>query len=138
MGTDCVDRLNGDFAFAHLGRAQQPHDAGARPHGRAAALLHGTGGVLYFASEVKALLAVPGIDAEIDPIALDQIFTLWAPIAPRTPFKESTNCSRRICMIADGAAATLEPYWRSTIRDRDDTARTAQRGAMSPRNCAPF
>ena len=56
---------------------------------------------LFFASEVKALLAVPGISAEIDPLALDQIFTLWAPIAPRTPFKGICELPPAHRMIVD-------------------------------------
>src|SRR3546814_3585495 len=45
-------------------------------------------GTFYFASEAKALLAIPGFDAQLDPVALDQIFTLWVPIPPRTAFRD--------------------------------------------------
>jgi asparagine synthase (glutamine-hydrolysing) len=34
------------------------------------------GANLFFASEINALLAVPGLGAELDPVALDQIFSL--------------------------------------------------------------
>ncbi len=37
-------------------------------------------GAIAFASEVKALLEVPGISAAPDPIALDQMFTFWFPL----------------------------------------------------------
>ena len=47
---------------------------------------------------MKALFAVPGIAAELDPIALDQIFTFWFPLAPRTPF-------RGVARAAAGASA---------------------------------
>ncbi len=87
-GDECLSQMNGDFAFALYDRRQKRlllarDRMGVRP-------LFWTrtpDGGLYFASEIKALLQVPGIDAKLDVIALDQIFTLWAPIAPRTTFE---------------------------------------------------
>lgn len=94
MGEDCVSVLNGDFAFA-IWDARRRRMMLARDRMGVRPLFHTMhGGTLYFASEVKALLAVPGISAEIDPIALDQIFTLWAPIAPRTPSAISLSLNR--------------------------------------------
>ena len=43
-------------------------------------------GGLYFGSEVKAIFASGEVPAEADPMGLDQVFTLWAPQAPRTAF----------------------------------------------------
>jgi asparagine synthase (glutamine-hydrolysing) len=44
-------------------------------------------GRLYFASEVKALFAaVPSLPRALDPDGLNQVFSLWAPAAPRTAF----------------------------------------------------
>ena len=87
-GVRCVEDFNGDFAFAiwdkRNDRLMLARDRmGVRP-------LYYTiqGGALVFASEVKALLQFPGVSAELDPIALDQCFTFWFPMAPRTPFKQ--------------------------------------------------
>ena len=66
-GPDCVEDFNGDFAFAiwdsRKNRLVLARDRmGVRP------LFYTTrDGVLYFASEVKALLQAPGIAAELDP-----------------------------------------------------------------------
>src|SRR5207248_2040030 len=44
-------------------------------------------GRLYFASEVKALFAADrSIPRAFDPVGLDQTFTFWSPLAPRTVF----------------------------------------------------
>ncbi len=87
MGPDCVERLNGDFAFAIWdARRRQVMLARDRMGVRPLFYTH-HGDATYFASEVKALLRVPGIDAELDPVALDQVFTFWFPLAPRTIFK---------------------------------------------------
>ena len=88
MGPDCVNAFNGDFAFA-LWDSRQNLLMLARDRMGVRPLFYTVrNGCLFFASEVKALLQVPGISAELDPIALDQIFTFWFPLAPRTPFKD--------------------------------------------------
>jgi asparagine synthase (glutamine-hydrolysing) len=117
MGPDCVTRLNGDFAFAI-------HDAprrrlvlardrmGVRPLFWAE-----RGSRLAFASEVKALLELPGVAAELDEVALDQIFTLWAPIAPRTAFKGVAELPPAHVLVAEPGRTTVSPYWRLDFPD---------------------
>lgn len=86
-GADCVRHLNGQWAFAiwdsradtlFLSRDRM----GVRP------LFHTeVDGTFLFASEIKALFADSRVERAIDPRGLDQCFTLWAPVAPRTAFK---------------------------------------------------
>ena len=85
-GPECVHALNGDFAYALWDRRDRQlvlcrDRMGVRP-------LYYTvcGDVLVFASRVKALLQYPAVRAELDPLALDQVFTFWLSLAPRTPF----------------------------------------------------
>ncbi len=111
-GPDCVKKFNGDFAFAiadgRNNRLMLARDRmGVRP------LFHATkNGCLYFGSEVKALLEVPGINATLDPYALDQIFTFWFPLAPRTPFKSISELPPAHVLIAEGGNVTVRPYWK--------------------------
>ena len=129
-GADCVEQFNGDFAFAiwdsRNKRLMLARDRmGVRP------LFHtSVNGCLYFASEVKALLEAPGISAELDPIALDQIFTFWFPLAPRTPFKDISELPPAHVLIAEGDSVTVRPYWRLDYPDAADAdaLRPAQRG----------
>ena len=123
MGPDCVERLNGDFAFAiHDARRRRTMLArdrmGVRPlfyatHERAT----------YFASEAKALFQVPGIEAELDPIALDQIFTFWFPLAPRTIFKEVAELPPAHVLIARDGKVSVRPYWQLEFPDADACGR---------------
>ena len=119
-GLDCVEALNGDFAFAiwdsRKRRLMLARDRmGVRP------LFHTMrDGVLYFASEVKSLLEVPGISAELDPIALDQIFTFWFPLAPRTPFKDIHELPPGHVLIAENGRVTLRAYWQLSYPDAKD------------------
>ena len=120
-GVDCVEHFNGDFAFAlwdsRRNRLMLARDRmGVRP------LFHTTHkGCLYFASEVKALLEAPGITAKLDPLALDQIFTFWFPLSPRTPFKDIHELPPAHVLIAEGGNVTVRPYWRLDYPDAEDS-----------------
>ena len=112
MGPDCVRMLNGDFAFA-LWDASRRRLMLARDRMGVRPLFYTRrNGTLCFASEVKALLEVPGVAAELDPIALDQIFTFWFPLAPRTPFKGIEELKPAHMLLADPHGVVVRPYWR--------------------------
>ncbi len=88
-GPDCVRRLNGMFAFAICDlRSAAPTLFIARDHfGIKPFYYFHDAKKFAFASEIKALLQVPGIEAELDPEALDQYLTfLWVP-DPKTMFR---------------------------------------------------
>lgn len=127
-GEHCVEFLNGDFAFAiwdnRNNRMMLARDRmGVRP------LFHATrGGVLYFASEVKALLEVSSIRPELDPVAIDQIFTFWFPLAPWTGFKGIFELPPAHVMIAEGSRVTVRPYWKLDYPDAVDADAATGRG----------
>jgi asparagine synthase (glutamine-hydrolysing) len=121
-GDDCLDHMNGDFAFALWdGRRHRMLLArdrmGVRPLFYAR---HGRG--LVFGSEVKALLALPGLTAEMDPFALDQIFTFWAPIAPRTAFKDIFELEPGHRLVVENGHLDIRPYWKLDYPDLADTS----------------
>ncbi len=111
-GTDCVQDLNGDFAFAIVDRKRGTLMLARDRMGVRPLFYARRGGALYFASEVKSLLTVPGIDARLDPIALDQIFTFWFPLAPRTPFADIVELPPAHVLVATPDALSVRPYWR--------------------------
>jgi asparagine synthase (glutamine-hydrolysing) len=88
-GSACVQRLNGMFAFAICDlRGATPIVFMARDRfGIKPLYYHQRGERFAFASEVKALLQVPGIEAELDHEALHQYLTfLWVP-DPKTMYR---------------------------------------------------
>ncbi|MCV3208668.1 asparagine synthase (glutamine-hydrolyzing) [Mesorhizobium sp. YC-39] len=119
MGEDCVSLLNGDFAFALWDNRRRRMMLARDRMGVRPLFYTSKDGVLYFASEIKALLEVPGVSAEIDPIALDQIFTLWAPIAPRTAFRNISELEPASVIIAEQGQVTIKPYWHLDYPHRD-------------------
>jgi asparagine synthase (glutamine-hydrolysing) len=86
-GDRCVERFNGQFAFALWdARARRLFLArdrlGVRPLYYAIA-----GERLFFASEVKAIFTDPTVPRALDPEGIDQVFTFWTTVAPVTPFR---------------------------------------------------
>ena len=86
-GEDCVDELNGQFAFAiwddEKDRLFLARDrVGIRP-----LYFHRTQNDFIFASEMKAILRHDRVNREIDLEALEEIFTFWCNVAPRTIFR---------------------------------------------------
>lgn len=83
-GKDCLNRLNGIFAFAIWDRSKRRLFA-ARDHlGVKPLYWSSSGSRLYFASEIKALLVGKALEAQADPQAM--VNPWHYPSSPRTGF----------------------------------------------------
>lgn len=87
QGPAFLEHLAGYFAFCLVDRARNKawvvrDQAGVRP-----VFYSVVGGKLYFASEIKALLEVPGLDRELDREGLFHFFTLAYIPGHHTPFR---------------------------------------------------
>lgn len=124
-GVDCVTHLNGQWAFA-LWDARSRSLFLSRDRMGVRPLFYSTcGGAFRFASEIKALLTDPLLDARLDTTALAQVFTFWASIPPRTPFAGILQLPPGHSMrVADGRI-TITPYWEMTFTPDAPAARTA-------------
>lgn len=112
-GSECVRRLNGMFAFAICDlREGRPEIFLARDHFGVKPLYYvRRGAKLAFASEIKALLQVPEIDAEIDLEALHQYLTfLWVP-EPKTMFREIYKLPAGHWAKFRSGEWKIEQYW---------------------------
>ena len=110
-GCGALDDLNGQFAFAiwdsnrkelFLARDRM----GIRPLFYARA-----GNDWVFGSEVKAIFAHPGVTRKIDPVALDDIFTFWLPLSPRTAFEGISEVPPAHSLTINEQGASLARYW---------------------------
>lgn len=110
-GEACVQHLNGDWAFAIWDARARTLFAsrdrvGVRPLFYAQTPRH-----FVFASEIKAVLAHGGVGATLDLRALDEVFTFWAPVAPRTCFAQVKELPPGHCLsVRDGHLRTWR-YW---------------------------
>ena len=121
-GDECLDDFNGDFAFAIWDKPKKRLMLARDRMGVRPVYYTFVGQTLLFASEMKALLAVPGVKAEIDPLALEQVFTFWFPLPPRTTFKGICELPPAHVLIAENGTISVKPTWRLTYRDRHDTS----------------
>ncbi|HJV72538.1 asparagine synthase (glutamine-hydrolyzing) [Ideonella sp.] len=110
-GDAFVERLNGQFALALWDAPRRRlvlarDRAGIRP-------LYFTwhGGRLLFASEIKALFALDEVPRRLDPLALAQAFTCWAPLAPRTVFEGVQSLPPGHLMTVEGGRVQTRCYW---------------------------
>jgi asparagine synthase (glutamine-hydrolysing) len=116
-GPDCVKRLNGIFAFAICDlRRNTPTIFIARDHFGVKPLYYfQKGKSLAFASEIKALLQVPGIEANLDPDALHQYLTfLWVP-DPKTMFQGVLKLPAGHYAIFRKGEFKISQYWDLTF-----------------------
>ena len=87
-GVRMLDRLNGQFAFAIYDRREGTLFLARDRFGVRPLFYTIQQGNLYFASEVKAILATGEVEAAPDLRGLDEVFTFWAARAPRTTFRD--------------------------------------------------
>lgn len=111
MGPACLERLNGQFAFAIWDtRSQELFLArdrlGIRP-------LHYTlhNKQLIFGSEIKAILAHREVPRRIDPIGVDQCFTFWTTLTPQTVFEGIKELPPGHYLQIKSGDVTIRQYW---------------------------
>lgn len=116
-GERCVERLNGQWAFAIWDRPTQKlflsrDRMGIRPlfYARAA-------GRFAFASEAKALFPCPGVDPELDLEALVEIFTFWTTLAPRTAFHGISELPPGHSLTFRRGQMRVFRYWKPELVD---------------------
>jgi asparagine synthase (glutamine-hydrolysing) len=121
FGERTLDMLNGDFAFAIYDRRNRRLTLARDRMGVRPLYYAWHRNTFVFGSEAKALLAFPGIDAAMDLEVLDQIFTLWAPIAPRTAFKGISELPPGHLMVIENGHATARAWWELDYPDAGET-----------------
>ena len=126
-GPRAIADLNGDWAFALWNSRSRTlvlsrDRMGVRPLYYAV-----VGRGLVFASEIKALFADPRVSRDIDPEAIDDIFTVWSPLGSRTMFKAVRELPPGHSLTWRDGGLTLTRDWqpdfsrveRDALPDRD-------------------
>lgn len=122
-GPACLNELNGQFAIA-LWDARRRRLFLARDRLGVRPLFYTrAGGRLWFASEVKALFADPAVERAVDPVALDQVFTFWGTVPPRTVFAGVNELPPGHYLEAHGGEVTVRRYWNLDLLPGAEAAR---------------
>ena len=117
-GDDCVQRLNGMFAFVLYDRARRRVLAARDHFGIKPLYLHATAERLLFASEIKALLAHPQVRAEADPAGVRDYLTFQYVQGTGTMFAGIEKLLPGELLTADIASGRVgrRRYWQANFQ----------------------
>ncbi|UFZ08163.1 asparagine synthase (glutamine-hydrolyzing) [Bradyrhizobium ontarionense] len=111
LGDDFLGRLNGQFAFM-LFDSVRNRLFGARDQFGVAPLFYATiGRDFVFGSEIKAILAHPGIERRVDLTGLDQVLSLPGLVSPRTMFAGVSSLPPGHCITVNQHGVSTAPFW---------------------------
>ncbi|MDP1832133.1 MAG: asparagine synthase (glutamine-hydrolyzing) [Geothrix sp.] len=110
-GTGCLSKFNGQFAIAIWDSRNRTLFMARDRLGVRPLFYTILDGALVFGSEIKAILACPGVKAAVDPVALDQIFTFWSPLSPRSCFQGIVDFPPGHFMLLNDGRITMKPFW---------------------------
>lgn len=123
-GDAFVEHLNGQFAIALWDRARERlllarDRVGIRP------LFYATlGPRLAFASEVKALFALPEVQRRLDPAGLASVFSFWSVLDPDTVFEGVQSVPPGHTVAVDRDGLRVARYWHWSFDGEADGALT--------------
>ncbi len=145
-GPACVERFNGQFAFALWDDAEKTLFLARDRFGICPLFVAEQGGQLFFASEIKALKACPGFRAEPDAAAMGEVLSYWANVPPRTAFTGVAQLpAGHVALVRPGRAPTASAdsllpscldarrYWAPSFLPADEDRRfvpAAERTAL--------
>lgn len=119
-GPGCLARMNGQWALAIWDAKKKElflarDRVGIRP-------LYYTirDDALIFGSEIKSIFVNPNVPREIDPIAMDQIFTFWTTLTPRTAFRDVLELPPGHYLKMSGGQVAIKKYWDIPLYPRDE------------------
>ena len=111
FGPACLKQLNGQFAIAIWDTKKRELFLARDRVGIRPVFYTIQDGQLIFGSEIKSLLAYPGVQAEIQPDALVQVFTFWSTLAPHTIFRDIHELPPAHYLIVNHGKLNVQPYW---------------------------
>jgi asparagine synthase (glutamine-hydrolysing) len=110
-GEECVQQFRGMFTFAVWDRARKRLLLARDRLGIKPLYLYQGSRFLAFASEIKALLEIPGVPRELDPEALDLYLSLRYVPGPRTMFKNIVKLQPGHTLTWEGGRTEIRQYW---------------------------
>ena len=130
-GPACLDRMNGDFAFAVWDRRERELFLARDRFGVRPLFVAELGGDLVFASEQKAILRHPAARRELDPAGLVESFTTWciSPDASSFPGIRELAPAHYLRAGPDGIREERR-WWDLRFSDAPDVS-PAERSALA-------
>jgi len=116
-GEKCLNLLNGQFAVAIWDIKEKKLFIARDRVGIRPLFFTVANGVLYFASEIKALLGNKDVRRELNPENLAQIYTFWTSITPNTPFRDISELSPGHYMVYSRKGLSVHKFWELSFNN---------------------
>ena len=110
-GPGCLRYLNGQFAIAIWDNIKLNLFLARDRVGICPLFYTSHQGRFIFGSEIKSILAFPGLQAEIDPASLKQVFTYWSVQTPRSIFKNISEVPPGQFVLVQNREINIKKYW---------------------------
>jgi asparagine synthase (glutamine-hydrolysing) len=130
-GPECLQRLNGQFAFAIWNSRTESCSWPGTVSVSAPLNYTIHDGMLVFAAEIKSIFAVPGIPRRIDPVSLDEIFTFWTVLPGGTAFEGIRELPPGHYLKVSGGHVDIRRYWEIPLYSRDEQLMSRPRHSVS-------
>ena len=121
-GEQCVHHFNGQWAFAIWDTKERKLFLSRDRFGVRPLFYTQTANSFLFASEIKSLLTCPEVPAELDLQSLDQIFTFWVTLPPRTAFKNIFQLPPGCSLTVEDGDVRVRQYWSVSYADSGEDA----------------
>ena len=118
-GERCVEHFRGMFAFALWDRINRKLVLARDRLGIKPLYYYEGADFLAFASEIKALLEIPGVRREVDPDALSHYLSLRYVPGPRTMFKNIFRLQPGHLLTSSGGTTSIRKFWDIEFHPRD-------------------
>jgi asparagine synthase (glutamine-hydrolysing) len=110
-GARCIEKFSGDFAFAIWDEAERTLFC-ARDHmGVKPFYYHSSGTLFAFASEIKGLLQLPGISAEVNELRIAEYLLPVLDDTEATFYRGICRLPAAHAMLVSGNRVTIWRYW---------------------------
>ena len=129
-GMDCLFEMDGDFAFAIWDARSQELFLARDRLGVKPLYYTWANGKFLFASEIKALLAYPGIEIDIDEQSMYHYLTFLVSPSPSTMFKGIRKLQPgHRAIVTPGGEMKIEQWWDpvATVRNTSSEAENIER-----------
>ncbi|HEY6198887.1 MAG TPA: asparagine synthase (glutamine-hydrolyzing) [Candidatus Binatia bacterium] len=111
-GEECVHHLNGQWAFAIWDSSEQKLFLSRDRLGIAPLFYTQAEGAFIFGSEIKAIFADSRVARRVDAAGLNEIFTFWVNLPPRTFFENIRELPPGHSLALKDGEVRITSYWR--------------------------
>jgi len=123
-GKDCLNRFNGQFAFAIYDSSEKSLFIARDRLGIRPVFYTEHNGRFYFASEVKSIFCQSSVPRRIDYRGLAEIFTWWTTAPPRTAFENINELQAGTFLEIKNGRTSTGRYWRMDFPEEFDRKRS--------------